>query len=46
MKKIIWIFGESATGKLTLINNLYSGNINVSKIFNMNNKKIDVCEVT
>ena len=22
MKKIIWVFGESATGKLTLINNV------------------------
>ena len=26
MKKIIWIFGESATGKLTLVNNLLLGN--------------------
>ena len=46
MKKIIWIFGESATGKLTFINNLYNGDINTVSTFNMNNKKISISEIT
>ena len=46
MKKIIWIFGESATGKLTFINNLYNGDINTVNTFNMNNKKISISEIT
>ncbi|MBE6161338.1 MAG: hypothetical protein E7158_03880 [Firmicutes bacterium] len=46
MKKIIWIFGESATGKLTLINNLYNSDINTINTFNMNNKKISISEIT
>ena len=46
MKKIIWIFGESATGKLTFINNLYNGDENTLNTFNMLNKKIDICKVT
>lgn len=45
-KRIIWIFGESATGKLTLINNLYNGDIDTLNIFDMNNKKISISEVT
>ena len=27
MKKIIWLFGQSATGKKTLINKLLSGDV-------------------
>ena len=46
MKKIIWVFGESATGKLTLINNLYSGDENTLNVFNMNDKKISVSKIT
>lgn len=46
MKRIIWIFGESATGKLTLINNLYNGDINTLNIFNMSGKKISISEIT
>ncbi len=46
MKKIIWVFGESATGKLTLINNLYNGNDDIIDTFKMNNKKIEVSEIT
>lgn len=46
MKKIIWVFGESATGKLTLINNLYNGDTNTTETFNVNDKKITVSEIT
>ena len=46
MKKIIWIFGESATGKLTLINNLYNSDIDTVNTFNMNNKKFSISEIT
>ena len=46
IKKIIWIFGESATGKLTFVNNLYNGDINTVNTFNMNNKKISISEIT
>lgn len=45
-KKIIWVFGESATGKLTLINNLYNGDDNTLDTFSMKDKKIDVSEIT
>ena len=46
MKKIIWFFGESATGKLTLINNLYNKDAETLNTFNMNNKKIMVSDIT
>lgn len=46
MKKIIWVFGESATGKLTLINNLYNGDQNTVNTFNMNDKTIQTCNIT
>ena len=46
MKKIIWIFGESATGKLTLINNLYNNNPDTINTFKMNDKRISVSEIT
>lgn len=42
MKKIIWVFGESATGKLTLINKLYNGDVDTINTFNMNNEKDEV----
>ncbi len=46
MKKIVWVFGESATGKLTLINNLCNNDKDTLDTFNMNNKKICVSEIT
>ena len=46
MKKIIWVFGESATGKLTFINKLYNGDESTLKYFDLLNTKIDVCDVT
>ena len=46
MKKIIWVFGESATGKLTLINKLYNGDVDTINTFNMNNEKISISEIT
>lgn len=45
-KQIFWVFGESATGKLSLINNLYNRKENTLNIFNMINKKIVVSEIT
>lgn len=45
-KKIIWVFGESATGKLTLINNLYNKNEDILNIFDMKNKEINISEIT
>ena len=46
MKKIIWVFGESATGKLTLINNLYYYDEDTLTTFNMNGMKICVSDIT
>ena len=46
MKKIIWVFGESATGKLTLINNLYKGDVETINSFNFQNLQISICEIT
>ena len=46
MKKIIWIFGESATGKLTFINKLYNGDESTLRYFNLLNNKIEKCNVT
>ena len=46
MKEIVWIFGESATGKRTFINKLYNGDERILNYFNMLNKKIDICNVT
>jgi len=45
-KKIIWVFGESATGKLTLINNLYYYDEDTLTTFNMNGMKICVSDIT
>ena len=46
LKKIIWVFGESATGKLTFINKLYNGDERTLDYFNMLNKIIEICNVT
>ncbi len=46
MKKIIWVFGESATGKLTLINSLYNNEETTVNTFHMNDKKISVSDIT
>lgn len=46
MKKIVWVFGESATGKYTLINKLYNQDELALKIFNMGNKKLSVSRIT
>ena len=46
MKKIIWVFGESATGKLNLINNLYKGDVETINSFNYQNLQISICEIT
>ena len=36
MKKIVWVFGESATGKETLVNKLYNQDEEALNTFNMN----------
>ena len=46
MKKIVWVFGESATGKKTLIDKLSNHDEEVLNTFNMNNKKIVTSEIT
>lgn len=47
MKKIIWVFGESATGKKTLIERLVNEpNCEISCALNLNNEKIKVLEAT
>ncbi|MCH5167250.1 MAG: hypothetical protein J1F35_05085 [Erysipelotrichales bacterium] len=47
MQKIIWVFGESATGKKTLIESLLSdSNSELSNSLNINGKKIRVIEDT
>lgn len=45
-KKIIWVFGESATGKRTLINNIYNNDLDTLYTFNMNGMKICVSDIT
>lgn len=39
-KKIIWVFGESGTGKKTLIENILSNKDNVRNLFDLNNYNI------
>jgi len=46
MKKIIWVFGESATGKKTFIENILNGNLNILEDLELNNKRIDVVRRT
>ena len=46
MKKTIWIFGESATGKKTFIENILNGKLNILEDLELNNKKIDFARRT
>ncbi len=46
MKKVIWIFGESATGKETLVNSLYNQNSEILNMFNLNNQRITYSKIT
>lgn len=46
MKKIIWLFGQSATGKKTLINKLLSGDVKTLEDLNFQGKKIVACKNT
>jgi len=46
MKKVIWIFGESATGKKTLIENLLNNNSSIRSELGLQNKKIEVLKLT
>src|SRR5574344_2624919 len=40
MKKIIWIFGESATGKKTFIENVLANKFNLQNMFKLEGYKI------
>lgn len=46
MKKIVWIFGESATGKKTFIENILKNNLEILEDLDLNNKRIDVVRRT
>lgn len=46
MKKIIWIFGESATGKKTFIENIINKNLEILEELDLSNKKIDIVKRT
>lgn len=46
MKKIIWIFGESATGKKTFIENIINKRLEILEDLDLLNKKIDVVKRT
>ena len=46
MKKIVWVFGESATGKETLIKKLCQHNEDALNTFGMNNKKLCYSKIT
>lgn len=46
MKKVIWIFGESATGKSTLINAILNNENNIRIDLGLDNEKIDVIKNT
>lgn len=47
MKKIVWIFGESATGKKTFIlHALQNNNPVLKQILGVNDNKISVCQCT
>ena len=46
MKKIIWIYGHSATGKKTLINKLLNGNAKALEELDLQNKHIVACQNT
>lgn len=46
MKKIVWIFGQSATGKKTLINKLLASDTKTLEELDWQNKKIVACQNT
>ncbi len=46
MKNVIWVFGESATGKSTLINEILTDKNNIRTYLGLNSEKIDVIENT
>lgn len=46
MKKVVWVFGESATGKKTFIVNLLNNNEYLIKEIGLVNKKISVVNCT
>lgn len=46
MKKIIWIFGESATGKKTFIENIMNNSLDILDDLDLSNKRIDIVEKT
>lgn len=46
MKKIIWIYGQSATGKKTLINKLLSSDAKALEELDLQNKHIVACQNT
>ena len=46
MKKIIWIYGQSATGKKTLINKLLNSNGKALEELDLQNKHIVACQNT
>lgn len=46
MKKVIWIFGESATGKLKLINDIVANENNIKLYLGLENEKIDIIKRT
>ena len=46
MKKIIWIFGESATGKKTFIENILNNNLEILDYLDLSDKNIDVVKRT
>lgn len=45
-KRVIWCFGESATGKETLIKNILKNQDNIQEIFGLDGLKIDVIDRT
>lgn len=46
MKKIIWIFGESATGKKTFIENIVNNSLDILDDLDLNNPRKDVVRRT
>lgn len=45
-KKVIWVFGESATGKGTIIEKILNDENNIRKFFNLGEQRIDVIDKT
>ncbi|MBQ8380021.1 MAG: hypothetical protein IJX34_04305 [Clostridia bacterium] len=46
MKKIIWVFGESATGKKTFIEKVINNSLEISDDLGLSNKRVDVVKET